>query len=214
MALTLKDIEKHFRVPTNGRFRLKDHDTAWAGGDYFPDLSKDDLKERARSYLTENLDELEAAQQLLWATDCHSVLVVLQAMDAAGKDGTIKHVMSGVNPQGCQVFAFKKPSDEEVDHTFLWRYMRRCRTRTHRHHSNRLLTMKIVLVVRVQPGDPGDGRRAAGRQARHGLSGRKLASTTSNNFELASSRATATGGGQVLLNILEGPAAGNVSWSG
>jgi len=150
MALTLKDIDKHFRVPTNGRFRLKDHDTAWAGGDYFPDLSKDDLKERARSYLTENLDELEAAQQLLWATDCHSVLVVLQAMDAAGKDGTIKHVMSGVNPQGCQVFAFKKPSDEEIDHTFLWRYMKALPERGRIGIFNRSY-YEDVLVVRVHP---------------------------------------------------------------
>jgi polyphosphate kinase 2 (PPK2 family) len=119
--LTPKDVEKLFRVPTNGRFRLKDHDTGWAGADYFQDLSKDDLKERAQAYLTENLSDLAAAQQVLYATDRHSVLIVLQAMDAAGKDGTIKHVMSGVNPQGCQVFSFKKPSDEEIDHDFLWR---------------------------------------------------------------------------------------------
>ncbi len=122
-TLTHKDVDKLFRVPTNGRFRLKDHDTGWAGGDYFDDLSKDELKDRAKAYLTENLSELAAAQNVLYATDRHSVLIVLQAMDAAGKDGTIKHVMSGVNPQGCQVFSFKKPSDEELDHTFLWRYI-------------------------------------------------------------------------------------------
>ena len=150
MALTIKDIEKHFRVPTKGRFRLKDHDTAWAGGDYFPDLSKDQLKERAQEYLTENLDQLEAAQELLWATDSHSVLIVLQAMDAAGKDGTIKHVMSGVNPQGCQVFAFKKPSDEELDHTFLWRYMKALPERGRIGIFNRSY-YEDVLVVRVHP---------------------------------------------------------------
>ena len=150
MALTIKDIEKHFRVPSKGRFRLKDHDTAWAGGDYFPDLSKDQLKERAQEYLTENLDQLEAAQELLWATDSHSVLIVLQAMDAAGKDGTIKHVMSGVNPQGCQVFAFKKPSDEELDHTFLWRYMKALPERGRIGIFNRSY-YEDVLVVRVHP---------------------------------------------------------------
>ena len=65
--LTPKDVEKLFRVPTNGRFRLKDHDTGWAGADYFQDLSKDDLKERAQAYLTENLSDLAAAQQVLYA---------------------------------------------------------------------------------------------------------------------------------------------------
>ena len=149
MALA-KDLEKQFRVPTHGRFRLKDHDPAWAGGDYFPDLSKDELKDRARAYLTDNLDELEAAQQLLWATDRYSVLVVLQAMDADGKDGTIRHVMSGVNPQGCQVFAFKKPSDEELDHTFLWRYTKALPERGRIGIFNRSY-YEDVLVVRVHP---------------------------------------------------------------
>ena len=150
MALTIKDIEKRFRVPTDGRFRLKAHDTAWAGGDYFHDLSKDELKERAKAYLTENLTELAAAQNVLYATDRHSVLVVLQAMDAAGKDGTIKHVMSGVNPQGCQVFSFKKPSDEEIDHTFLWRYTKALPERGRIGIFNRSY-YEDVLVVRVHP---------------------------------------------------------------
>ena len=149
-TLTPKETDKLFRVPTNGRFRLKDHDTGWAGGDYFQDLSKDELKERAQSYLTENLNELEAAQQLLWATDCHSVLVVLQAMDAAGKDGTIKHVMSGVNPQGCQVFSFKKPSAEDLDHNFLWRYSKCLPERGRIGIFNRSY-YEDVLVVKVHP---------------------------------------------------------------
>jgi len=148
--LTPKDVDKLFRVPSNGRFRLKDHDTGWAGADYFQDLSKDDLKERAQAYLTENLSDLAAAQQVLYATDRHSVLIVLQAMDAAGKDGTIKHVMSGVNPQGCQVFSFKKPSDEELDHTFLWRYMKSLPERGRIGIFNRSY-YEDVLVVRVHP---------------------------------------------------------------
>ena len=86
------------------------------------ELGKDALKERAREVLAKNLADLAEAQDLLYADDRYAVLIVLQAMDAAGKDGTIKHVMSGVNPQGCQVFSFKKPSAEELDHNFLWRY--------------------------------------------------------------------------------------------
>ena len=149
-TLTHKDVDKLFRVPTNGRFRLKDHDTGWAGGDYFDDLSKDELKDRAKAYLTENLSELAAAQNVLYATDRYSVLIVLQAMDAAGKDGTIKHVMSGVNPQGCQVFSFKKPSDEELDHTFLWRYSKALPERGRIGIFNRSY-YEDVLVVRVHP---------------------------------------------------------------
>jgi len=149
-TLTHKDVDKLFRVPTNGRFRLKDHDTGWAGSEYFDDLSKDQLKDRAKAYLTENLSDLAAAQNVLYATDRYSVLIVLQAMDAAGKDGTIKHVMSGVNPQGCQVFSFKKPSDEELDHTFLWRYSKALPERGRIGIFNRSY-YEDVLVVRVHP---------------------------------------------------------------
>ena len=78
-------------------------------------------KELAQEDLHEFVEELAAAQELLWANGTHAILVVLQAMDAAGKDGTIKHVMSGVNPQGCRVEAFKQPSSQEMRHDFLWR---------------------------------------------------------------------------------------------
>jgi PPK2 family polyphosphate:nucleotide phosphotransferase len=78
-------------------------------------------KKVAKRDLKEFVDELSSAQELLWANSTHSLLIVLQAMDAAGKDGTIKHVMSGVNPQGCRVEAFKQPSTEELGHDFLWR---------------------------------------------------------------------------------------------
>ncbi len=94
--------------------------------------------------------ELADAQELLYASDIHSVLIVLQAMDAAGKDGTIKHVMSGVNPQGCQVFSFKKPSEEEIDHNFLWRYMKALPERGRIGIFNRSY-YEDVLVVRVHP---------------------------------------------------------------
>lgn len=78
-------------------------------------------KKVAAEDLREFVDELSATQELLWASATHSLLIVLQAMDAAGKDGAIKHVMSGVNPQGCRVVSFKQPSTEELGHDFLWR---------------------------------------------------------------------------------------------
>ena len=79
------------------------------------------LADTARALLARGVDELADAQELLWASDDHALLVVFQAMDAAGKDSTIKHVMTGVNPQGVRVVSFKQPSSEEIDHTFLWR---------------------------------------------------------------------------------------------
>ena len=151
MALTHKDIEKLFQVPTHGRPRLKDFDPGWAARDQFRDLKMNALKTRAEAFLKSNLAALSKAQQALWATDRHAVLVILQAMDAAGKDGTIKHVMSGVNPQGCQVFNFRKPSEEDLDHTFLWRFMKALPERGRIGIFNRSY-YEDVLVVRVHPG--------------------------------------------------------------
>jgi polyphosphate kinase 2 (PPK2 family) len=94
--------------------------------------------------------DLAEAQSLLYADRRYAVLIVLQAMDAAGKDGTIKHVMSGVNPQGCQVFSFKKPSAEELDHNFLWRYMKCLPERGRIGIFNRSY-YEDVLVVKVHP---------------------------------------------------------------
>jgi len=150
VALKFRDIEKLFRVPPHGRFRLKDHDPRWAADDHYRDLTRDELKDRARAYLQDNLAALSAAQETLWANDRHSVLVILQAMDAAGKDGTIKHVMSGLNPQGCQVSSFKRPSDVELDHTFLWRYVPALPERGRIGIFNRSY-YEEVLVVRVHP---------------------------------------------------------------
>src|SRR4051794_20426509 len=114
------------------------------------ELGKDALKERARQTLDQNLADLTGAQDLLYADDRYSVLIVLQAMDAAGKDGTIKHVMTGVNPQGCQVFSFKKPSAEDLDHNFLWRYTRCLPERGRIGIFNRSY-YEDVLVTRVHP---------------------------------------------------------------
>jgi PPK2 family polyphosphate:nucleotide phosphotransferase len=96
-------------------------DPGWTGGSDFEHLAGHELKERAKEALDRGIKELSEAQELLWASDRYSLLVVLQAMDAAGKDSAIEHVMSGVNPQGVQVVAFGKPSSEELDHDFLWR---------------------------------------------------------------------------------------------
>jgi PPK2 family polyphosphate:nucleotide phosphotransferase len=149
-VLTFKNAERLFRVRPNGRFRLKDHDPGWAGGSEFKELKNDELKLRAKGFLEKNLEALAEAQERLYANDIYSVLIVLQAMDAAGKDGTVKHVMSGINPQGCQVFSFKKPSDEELDHNFLWRYMRALPERGRIGIFNRSY-YEDVLVVRVHP---------------------------------------------------------------
>ena len=102
-----------FLVPEFGKVDLKDHPTDYTG-DY-----KD--KSEARDDLAKNIEKMAELQDVLYAQNVHSLLVVIQAMDAAGKDSVIKHVMSGVNPQGCQVKAFKVPSAEERDHDFLWR---------------------------------------------------------------------------------------------
>src|SRR4029434_7688745 len=80
-----------------------------------------DSKRRARERLARDIEILAELQEKLYAQDRWALLVIFQAMDAAGKDSTIKHVMSGVNPQGCQVYSFKAPSDEELDHDFMWR---------------------------------------------------------------------------------------------
>jgi PPK2 family polyphosphate:nucleotide phosphotransferase len=150
VAVTFKDLERRFKVAPGGRVRLKAYDPAWAGQGEFKELRKAELKARAVAFLEKNRAALADAQERLWSTDVYSVLVVLQAMDAAGKDGTIKHVMAGVNPQGCQVFCFKKPSPEELDHNFLWRYMRALPERGRIGIFNRSY-YEDVLVVRVHP---------------------------------------------------------------
>ena len=144
------DIIDLFRVKPGKKFRLKDCNPGWKQTDELEELGKDALKEKAQAALAETLADLAQAQDLLYADDRHAVLIVLQAMDAAGKDGTIKHVMSGVNPQGCQVFSFKKPSAEELDHTFLWRYMKSLPERGRIGIFNRSY-YEDVLVVKVHP---------------------------------------------------------------
>ncbi len=138
------------RVEPGKKIHLKDYGTGWAQNGDFKEIGKDKLKERANEILQQNLEDLALVQQLLYADDRYSLLIVFQAMDAAGKDGTIKHVMSGVNPQGCQVFSFKKPSSEDLDHNFLWRYMKCLPERGRIGIFNRSY-YEDVLVVKVHP---------------------------------------------------------------
>ena len=107
-------------------------------------------KEQYQTFLAEHVAQLSSQQQLLYASDRHAVLLIFQAMDAAGKDGAIKHVMSGVNPQGCQVFSFKHPSATELEHDFLWRTTRDLPERGQIGIFNRSY-YEEVLIVRVHP---------------------------------------------------------------
>jgi PPK2 family polyphosphate:nucleotide phosphotransferase len=114
-------VAEELRVRPGAAANIAGRPTIWTGSDEFGELSKPELDERARALLARGVERLVDAQELLWASDTYALLVVFQAMDAAGKDSTIKHVMSGVNPQGVDVTSFKQPSSEELDHTFLWR---------------------------------------------------------------------------------------------
>jgi PPK2 family polyphosphate:nucleotide phosphotransferase len=133
-----------YRITRGKKFRLRDHDPGDTGG-----LGSED-KPEARKLLAEGIGRLATLQERLYASDEWGVLLVFQAMDAAGKDGTIKHVLSGVNPQGCQVHSFKQPSTEELDHDFLWRSQRVAPERGRIGIFNRSY-YEEVLVVRVHP---------------------------------------------------------------
>ena len=150
---------QEFVVEPGSSVNLKHFVTDWTATDEARELGKEVIKERAAEILAENREHLDAAQELLYASDTHSVLLIFQAMDAAGKDGTIRHVMSGVNPQGCQVFSFKKPSAEELDHNFLWRYMKSLPERGRIGIFNRSY-YEDVLVVKVHPEWLGPGQPA------------------------------------------------------
>jgi PPK2 family polyphosphate:nucleotide phosphotransferase len=139
-----RGFAKPFRVTDGAGFRLKDIDP----GDTLRLDSED--KPRAKEALAVGIEALAELQDMLYAQDRWAVLLIFQAMDAAGKDGTIKHVMSGVNPQGCQVFSFKAPSAEELDHDFLWRCMRCVPERGRIGIFNRSY-YEETLVVRVHP---------------------------------------------------------------
>jgi PPK2 family polyphosphate:nucleotide phosphotransferase len=131
-----------YRVEHGKKFRLQDFDPA--------DTQGLDLKTESKAFLSEGVERLSDMQQKLYAQDCWAILLIFQAMDAAGKDSTIRHVMSGVNPQGCQVFSFKAPSTEDLSHDFLWRTSKCLPERGHIGIFNRSY-YEEVLVVRVHP---------------------------------------------------------------
>ena len=137
-----RKLAKPYRVDDGKKFRLKDFDPG--------DTGHLQSKEQAEKLLQQGIVSMTELQDKLYAQGCWSVLLIFQAMDAAGKDGAIKHVMSGVNPQGCQVFSFKTPSSEELNHDFLWRNMHRVPERGKIGIFNRSY-YEEVLVVRVHP---------------------------------------------------------------
>jgi len=144
-----RDIMEELVVRSGESAGLDDRSTEATTVDWMAD-DKKKHKKVAEEDLRTFVDELTAAQQLFWANDTHALLIVLQAMDAAGKDGTIRHVMSGVNPQGCKVEAFKEPSGEELNHDFLWRSSKVLPERGRIGIFNRSY-YEEVLVVRVHP---------------------------------------------------------------
>lgn len=141
------EVNELFRVPAGEAPRLASRDPAWAGD---ADHPKKKRRRKAEEILEEGVKALAEQQEMLWADNSWSVLAIFQAMDAAGKDGAIKHVMSGVNPQGVEVTSFKHPSAEELDHTFLWRCMKKLPERGRIGIFNRSY-YEEVLIVRVHP---------------------------------------------------------------
>jgi PPK2 family polyphosphate:nucleotide phosphotransferase len=135
--------DHNFQVPADRKISLQK--------DYDPGFLPNDLtKEKAAVQLQTGIDRLAALQDKLYAQNTYGILILFQAMDAAGKDGTIKHVMSGINPQGCQVYSFKTPTTEELDHDYLWRYTRALPERGRIGIFNRSY-YEEVLIARVHP---------------------------------------------------------------
>jgi len=131
-----------FQVPHDRVIKLKEFDTSFTG--------EFTNKEEAKEKLQKDIQEMARLQDMLYASNKFGLLLVFQAMDAAGKDGTIKHVMSGINPQGCEVYSFKSPSHEELDHDYLWRCSKRVPEKGRIGIFNRSY-YEEVLVVRVHP---------------------------------------------------------------
>lgn len=142
--MNIDKLLKRYRVEHGKHFTLQDHDPADTHG------LGSELKPQAKELLADGVKEMSRLQDILAAQDRWGLLLIFQAMDAAGKDGTIKHVMSGVNPQGVYVWSFKAPSAEELHHGFLWRTMRRMPERGQIAIFNRSY-YEEVLVVRVHP---------------------------------------------------------------
>ena len=152
---TASELARPFRISKGKNFRLKDVDP-----DDTLDFTKEADKPRAKEALAMGVTALAELQDKLYAQDKWAVLLIFQAMDAAGKDGAIKHVLSGVNPQGCQVYSFKSPSSDDLDHDYLWRCMKCLPNRGQIGIFNRSY-YEEVLVVRVHPEFPGKTKDAS-----------------------------------------------------
>ncbi|MBI1386473.1 MAG: polyphosphate kinase 2 family protein [Rhizobiales bacterium] len=139
-----------FRIRPGQKLTSGDLMTSWSGPPPFDALAGKKLKKHAREFLEQQRAELSDVQERLYASDTHSVLIVFQGRDAAGKDSAIKHIMSGVDPAGCQVVSFKAPSAEELDHNYLWRCWKAVPERGRIGIFNRS-HYEEVLVVRVHP---------------------------------------------------------------
>lgn len=133
---------KWFLAPHKKEINLKDYDTSFTG--------KFKGKEEAQQKLQDDISEMAHLQDILYASNKYGLLLIFQAMDAAGKDGTIKHVMSGINPQGCEVYSFKAPSQQELDHDYMWRCMK-CVPEKGRIGIFNRSYYEEVLVVKVHP---------------------------------------------------------------
>ena len=142
MALTLSNLSRRYRVTSGSKFRLKH---------FSPDDDRGAaLRKSSQELLDQSVDRMAGLQERMYAQDHWAVLLIFQALDAAGKDGTIKHVMSGLNPQSCEVHPFKSPSPEEIDHDFMWRTSKLLPRRGHIGIFNRSY-YEEVLIVRVHP---------------------------------------------------------------
>ncbi|HTU45781.1 MAG TPA: polyphosphate kinase 2 family protein [Bryobacteraceae bacterium] len=138
----LAKLIEPYRIEQGKKFRLKDHDPK--------DTQGLDLKDEANQFLEDGIQQLNEMQQKLYAQDRWAVLGIFQGMDSAGKDSAIRHVMSGVNPEGCQVYSFKQPSAEDLSHDFLWRSWKYLPPRGHIGIFNRSY-YEETLIVRVHP---------------------------------------------------------------
>ena len=165
-AAERRQVLDELRVMPGAPANLAGRSTRWEGVGEFAEMSAKKRDAAAKELRAESLEQLQEAQELLWASDTYALLLVFQAMDAAGKDSTIEHVMTGVNPQGVQVVSFKSPSSEELDHDFLWRIAKNVPERGrigifNRSQYEEVVALKVhpawLAMQKLPPGDRGPG---------------------------------------------------------
>jgi PPK2 family polyphosphate:nucleotide phosphotransferase len=165
-------ITKELLVEPGTAANIAGRDPAWTGGPEFQELSATELSHTAKALLADGVKVLAKSQELLWASNTKALLVVFQALDAAGKDSTIKHVMSGVNPQGVQVVSFKQPSSEELGHDFLWRTVKALPERGrigifNRSHYEEIVALRVHPELLEKQKLPANGRGPSFWAERH-----------------------------------------------